>query len=79
MTSSVGFFRDGSIANAFAANESGGESYNKTVECFVLTDGQEGFLVGRAVTLLDDEQAALKIREAALAKLTLAERAVLKI
>ncbi len=76
---SKGFFKNGSIAQAFAANQSGGDAYNKTSKHFVLTDGKEGFLIGEVVILLDDEQVALDIRTAAMAKLSDAERAALKL
>lgn len=45
----------------------------------VLTDGKVGFIVNDAeeVTLIEDEDAMLQIREAAAAKLTPEERKVL--
>lgn len=75
---SVGFFQNPDVAEAFAGNQQDA-NWHQTAKHLVFTNGEEGFLIGQAVTLLDDEEAALKAREAALAKLTPAERALLKI
>ena len=77
-TSSVGFFRDEDIAKAFAGCQEDA-NWHGTDKVLVLTDGKVGFLVGETVTLLDDEKAALEIKQKALAKLTPAERAILKL
>ena len=76
---SVGFFQDGNIAKAFAQNQPSPEYY-QTGENFVLTDGKVGFVVNNEnITLMNDEKTALEIREKALAKLSLEERAILQI
>jgi len=73
---SLGFFHDESIAKAFAGNQADA-NWHRTEKVLVLTDGKEGFVIGGGVTLLDDEKAALEIKEAAIAKLSEAERKVL--
>lgn len=75
---SVGYFRSEDIANAFAGNQVDAP-WHKVRKAFVLTDGgTNGFLLsGEPVKLLNDEEAALEIRNAAVAKLSSAERRVL--
>ncbi|HTX87264.1 MAG TPA: hypothetical protein VMC41_04350 [Candidatus Nanoarchaeia archaeon] len=78
-TTSIGFFKNGNIAAAFAQNQTD-SCFHRYKKEFVLTDGKVGFLfVGEPVKLLNDEQEALKVREAALEKLSPAERALLQI
>lgn len=74
---SIGYFRSGDIATAFAGNQTDAV-WHKTAKAFVLTNGTDGFLMtGQPVKLLGDEQAMLDIRNAAKAKLTEAEQRVL--
>jgi hypothetical protein len=74
---SIGYFRSEIIAKAFAEHQTDA-SWHRTAEAFVLTDGKDGFLLtGESVTLLDDEQASLDARNAAVSKLTAAERTLL--
>jgi len=75
---SIGFFRDETIAKAFAHNQPDA-IYHKTEKVLVLTDGEVGFCIGRAIEILDDEAAALEARKTALEKLTSEERKLLKV
>ncbi len=77
-SSSIGFFKDDNIAKAFAQNQTDA-NWHKTEKAFILTDGKIGFLLGKSVTLLDAEKAALEIRNSALNKLSAEERKLLKI
>lgn len=79
-TESVGYFRSEDIANAFAGNQRDASWY-KVRKAFLLTNGStDGFLLsGEPVTLFNDEEAALAIRAAAIAKLSPAEQRVLKL
>ena len=71
------FFRNENIAKAWAGIQDGGEHHNRVAPQIVLTNGTIGFIIGRSVALLDDEAEALKVRNAALEKLTPEEREVL--
>jgi hypothetical protein len=73
---SLGFFLNEEIAIAFAQLQAD-SAFHKTVKTYVLTNGKVGFVFGAAINLLDDEEAALKIRENALRKLSKAERQAL--
>lgn len=77
-TTSLGYFEDEDVAVAFADSQSG-SAYLKAENVLLLTDGKQAFLIGEAVQLMDDEQAALQVREAALKKLTPAERKLLRL
>jgi len=74
----AGFFRDKNVAEAFADNVTDA-NFTKTAEAAVFHNGTIGFRLAEEVKLLDDEKEALRLREAALAKLSPAERAVLKL
>ncbi len=73
---SLGYFKDESVAKAFVMHQTDA-AWHETKPAFLLTDGQAAFLIGEAVTLVDDERATLEIRNAALKKLSPAERKVL--
>jgi len=78
-TKSVGFFRDGTIARAFAQNATDA-AWHKTDKALILTDGKVGFrLLAEPAELFDDEKTALEIREKILAKLSSEERSILKV
>lgn len=78
-SSSVGFFRDENLAKAFAQNQND-SSYHKTERKVVLTDGHSIFrLELEYAPIFDSTQAALEIREKALAKLTAEERQLLNL
>lgn len=71
---SVGFFRSPIIAKGFV----GDNHWRGTRDVLALTNGQIAFLMdGQEINLLDDEKAALEIRERAVAKLSAEERSVL--
>ena len=74
--SSLGFFRNETVAKAFAQQQTDA-AWHRTDKQLVLTDGKVGFLMGKPITILDDEEATLKIREKAIAKLSEEERRVL--
>lgn len=74
---SLGFFRDGNVARAWALGQTDA-AWHKTREVLVITNGERYFIFGGGeITVRDDEQAALEVRRAALAKLSPEERAVL--
>jgi hypothetical protein len=73
---SIGFFHNDAVAQAFAGNQTDA-CFTKYSREFVLTDGKVGFVIAQSVTLLDDEEEALKIKQAVLARLSEAERKVL--
>jgi hypothetical protein len=75
-TKTIGFFRDEKIAKGFTQNQPSPE-YFKTSKEYVLTDGNVGFIIVGNITLMDDEKAALEIREKALKKLSAEERGIL--
>jgi len=78
-TKSVGFFRNETIAKAFAQSQVD-KNWHQTGRVFVLTDGKTGFILKEVpITILDDEQATLEIRNKALSKLTPEERIILGI
>ena len=64
------------MAKAFAGKQTDA-AWHKTERAFLLTTGTIGFLLGEAVTLMNDEAAALEVRQAALAELTPEERKLL--
>ncbi len=76
-TNTVGYFRNGQVAAAWAQGQT--DPFNhKTAEVLVVTNGERHFSFGgQPISLFDDEQAALEVREKALAKLSPEERAVL--
>lgn len=75
---SLGFFRNSTIAKAFADGLTDAP-WHQTEQELVLTNGEVGFLLGESVKLLSDEQAALEVKEKALAKLTPEEIELLKL
>ena len=77
-TDSLGFFKNSTIAKAFAGGQVDAP-WHRTEQEFILTNGEIGFLLGDQVELLDDEKAALEIKEKALAKLTLEEVELLRL
>jgi hypothetical protein len=66
---SLGYFKDEAIAKAFVGRQVDSAWY-KTERVLLLTNGTVGFLLGQAVKLVDNEQAKLKMKQAAMAKLT---------
>jgi hypothetical protein len=74
---SIGFFKNETIATGFAGNQT--DAYlHKTQKVILLTDGKDAFIVNaEPVKLLDDEEAALEIRNKALDKLSPQERELL--
>lgn len=77
-TVAIGYFKSDTIAKAFVQNGPGA-TYRKTEKVLLLTNGNAAFLLGESVKLMDDEKAALKIREAAMKKLSPEERKILKL
>ena len=78
-TTSIGYFKDETVARAFSQNQTDANSY-EIRKSFVLTNGEVGFLFnGESITLLDDEKEAERARESALAKLSPEDRKLLKI
>ena len=75
-TKSHGFFKDENTAKAFAQNQTDAD-YFRTEKTFILADGKIGFALGESVTLVDDEQIALDMKEKALQKLSPEERKIL--
>jgi len=75
---SLGYFKDEAIAKGFA-NTCDDPSYLETEKRIVLTNGKIGFIIGDPIKILDDENAVLRIKEEAIAKLTPEERKILKI
>ncbi|MFH0853124.1 MAG: hypothetical protein V1853_01850 [bacterium] len=76
-TKTLGFFKDSQVATAWAQGQTD-KSYNETQEVLIITNGDRYFIFsGQEITVHDDEDAALEVRTAALAKLSDAERAVL--
>jgi hypothetical protein len=77
-SSSLGFFKDSNIAEAFAGVQTNA-SWHRTGQALVLTDGTIGYVIGQrdAVKLFDDEAEALDIKKKAIAKLSPAERKLL--
>ncbi len=75
---SLGFFRSPKIAAAFVGNQ-GSPEYCGMKPSLVLTDGVVGYEMKskEPVKLFDDEQEALKLKSAALAKLSPADRMIL--
>lgn len=75
---SIGFFRDETIAKAFAQHQTDA-NFHKTTKEFLLTNGEVAFLLGESVTLFNDEKTVLEIKKRVLDKLTLEERKILGI
>ncbi len=77
-TNSLGFFKDKNIAEVFAGAQTDA-NWHKTGQALVLTDGAVGYIVGsESVVLFNDEKEALDLKQKALAKLSPAERKLLK-
>ena len=79
-TKSIGYFKNPTVAAAFAGQESGKTFIScRTRECYVLTNGAIGFLLAEnePVNLYNDETEALRIREEILSKLDPKDRAIL--
>ena len=70
---SLRFFKSESLARAFVQNQPDA-NWHKTKKAYVLTDGKIGFLLGREITLFDDEIIAQEIKKKVLAKLSDEER-----
>ncbi|MDE2031153.1 MAG: hypothetical protein KGI58_02775 [Patescibacteria group bacterium] len=77
-SSSIGFFKDDTIAVAFAGQQTD-ENYIKTAKKPVLTDGEISFVMDncKPATLFDEETESLKIKDRALRKLTQVEKKLL--
>lgn len=77
-TAVVGYFKDPVIASAFADSKADA-NFHKTSEVLVLTNGVDYYLVvdGYSITILNDEEEALKLKEKALSKLSSAEKIIL--
>ncbi len=77
---SLGFFKNPDVAKAFAGQQNDSNRV-KVDEVFVLSDGKNGFTMNESRTALhfDDEKEILKIKEAALKKLSPEERKILGI
>lgn len=77
---SLGFFKDPITATAFAGAQMDANWY-KTGQALVLTDGTVGYLIEdqKPVKLFDDEAEALAIKKKAVAKLSPAERKLLRL
>ena len=74
---SVGFFKSEGIAKAFSQTLADPEFHN-TEKRMILTNGKDGFVIGgESVKILDDEKAALEVRQKAIKKLSLEERRIL--
>lgn len=75
---SLGYFKNPKIAKAYAGIQRDAPWFN-TETRYVLTDGNVGFVIDTdvKVKLLDDEEARLKIVEAARKKLSQEEREAL--
>ena len=79
--SSLGFFKDKSIAKAFAGIQIDA-NYYQTSPDFVLTNGLVGYVINNSVEpikLFDDEEEMVKIREKILSKLSPEEQHILGI
>lgn len=72
----VGYFRNEDVAVAFAGNQTDTNWY-RAEKVLVITNGKTGFVLGKPATLVDDEQAALDVRMAAIAKLSVVDRKIL--
>lgn len=80
-TTSVGFFKSEKIAKAYAGIQADSPWF-RTEQVYVLTNGKIGFVLEsdeEQITILDDEEAKLKVVEAAKKKLSPAEREALGI
>ena len=77
-SSSLGFFRSSTTAEAFAGAQTDA-SWHRTRPAFVLTDGKVGYVIDEQVSvkLFNDEQVALDLRNQVIAKLSPAERSLL--
>jgi hypothetical protein len=76
--SSLGFFKNPKIAKGFASIQTDA-TFAKIEEALVLTNGEEGFLLGESIKLLNDEEAKLAIAKKARAKLSDEEAEILGI
>lgn len=73
----IGYFLGGNVAKAWAQSQTDA-NYVQSCEVLIITNGQTHYLFqGQDITLHSDEEAALEVREKALAKLSPEERAVL--
>lgn len=77
---SLGFFKDENIATAFAGTQKD-VNFHKTEKVIVLCKGTIGFIINEReeVTFVDEESELLKVKEKALAKLSEAERRILRL
>lgn len=76
---SIGVFRNPDIAQAFAGVQTDA-AYHDTQKILVLTDGTVGYDITevKPVTIFSDESELVKVKGKALAKLSRAERRILK-
>lgn len=77
---SLGFFRNYDLAKVFAATQQD-SSFHQIRSVRVLTDNEVAFLIDTATTvnLVDEKAETERLREAALAKLSLEERKILEL
>ncbi len=76
---SLGVFEDAEMAESFANNQPDGASWHKTAPMVVLTDGKMTFALGDRVMLRKGKKEKAYLRKVVLAKLTPAERRLLRI
>jgi len=77
---SLGFFKNEDIAEAFADTKAG-KNFHGTRKVTVLSKGTVGFIINdrEEVTFIDEEKELLEVKEMALAKLSIAERKILRL
>jgi hypothetical protein len=77
---SIGVFKNPDVAQAFAGVQTGAD-WHHTKKILVLTDGTVGYNITEVepVTIFSDESELVKVKEKALAKLSPAERRILKL
>ncbi len=68
-SSSVGYFENEKIAIGFA-NIQVDADYHRVSKSLILTNEKIGFVLGKSITILNDEKAKLEITQKARAKLT---------
>ena len=75
-TKTIGFLKDNTIAVAWKDMQTN-PAWCKTAKGYVLTNGKIGFLIEAYGEILNDEQAAIEVRENALNKLSEEEKKIL--
>ncbi len=74
----IGAFRNETVARAFAGNEKGSWGAASVYPVTVLTDGINTFAIeDRVINVFNDEAEATKLRQAAIEKLSPADRKIL--